>query len=257
MKVCLNAQQDKEYLEKANELKVIWEKRDIIPEIFEQYPDKEVVLECLETKLTEEEYEELKLYNDLSRGKFKICCGNFKLFQDTDIPFYIGFPATDFYTLKGMAAVGVCAVRVDGPLIFDLASVRKSVSVEIRVTPNVAYADGYPRENGIAGGWIRPEDLDNYTDLIDVIEFEDVNKHKEQALYRIYIEEKEWDGDLKDLITNLNYPGANRMIDPKISMTRKDCKQSCMRGGICRLCKTMLDLASPELYKEKNETIQR
>lgn len=260
MKVCLNAWQDQEQIEKADELKVIWDKRDIIPDIFEQYPEKTVVLECFENELSEKDEEDLKLYNGLSRGKLKICCAQWSLFITRGIPFFVGYPISDFYTLEGILAAGVCAVRPAGQLIHDLASVRKVIgerNIEIRVTPNVAYTDGLPHENGLFGGWLRPEELPLYEDLIDVIEFEDIpNKQREQALFSIYMEQKEWPGEMNMLITNFNYPGVSRMIDPRLGELRKTCGGACLRGSHCRLCKTMLDLANPELYKDlvkKNE----
>ena len=260
MKVCLRAFQDKEYLDKADEIKVIWEKRDIIPEIFEQYPkEKMVVLECLENELSEEEWEKLRLYNGLSRGMLKICCSNWRLFKDSGIPFYVGYPVYDLYTAEGLARAGATEIRAGGPLIFDLKGLRKclaSTGTKIRVVPNVAYIDGLPRTDGVLGGWIRPEDLPNYEEYIDIIEFDDVdNKAKEQVLYRLYIEEHEWLGELRDLVTNLNYPGLNRMIPQSMSVLRVNCKQECMRGSSCKMCYRMLLLANPDLYTKLKDKI--
>lgn len=256
MRVCLNAWQDQAQLDKADELKVIWEKREIIPNIFEQYPeDKIVVLECLEHELTEKDWEDLKLYKGLSKGRFKVCAASLELFYNSGIPFYMGYPVTDLYSLRGLVDLGVTDVKVAGSLIFNLREVRACIAeapAAIRVAPNIAYTDGIPRKNGIIGGWIRPEDITMYDDLIDIIEFEDIpNKQKEQVLYRLYMEKHEWAGELQQLITNFNYPGLNRMIPSESSIARINCKQSCLKGGHCRLCYTMLSLADLELYKEK------
>ena len=45
--------------------------------------------------------------------------------------------------------------------------------------PNVAYYAFIPREDGVCGSWIRPEDLNLYEPFIDVIEFEDCDVKKE------------------------------------------------------------------------------
>ena len=74
MKVCLRAFQSEPYLEKADELKVIWDKRNIIPQILEKYPKKTVILECPLDFLEEEDFKEVKMYYGLSKGKFKLCC---------------------------------------------------------------------------------------------------------------------------------------------------------------------------------------
>jgi hypothetical protein len=257
MKVCLNAWQDKEYLEKADELKVPWDKREIIPEIFEQYPNKIVVLEYLGTDLTEEEYNELNMYKGLGRGNFKMCVASITLLRDRAIPFYLGYPISDLYTIMGLMNIGVTDIKIEGPLVFNLASVKnliKDTDINIRIVPNVAYTNGLPYKDGVLGSWIRPEDLSNYEELIDVIEFENIpTKAKEQALYRLYMEDKEWDGNLSDLITNLNYPGLNRMIPTTMSCLRKNCKQACLSGSNCKICYRMLYLANPDLYKNIKE----
>lgn len=253
MKVCLNAWQDREYLEKADELKVPWEKREIIPEIFEQYPNKTVVLEYLGEELTEEEYNDLNMYKGLGRGNFKMCVASYTLLRDRAIPFYLGYPVSDLFTIKGLLALGVTDIKVDGPLIFNLMAVKNLVkdTANIRVVPNVAYTNGLPYEDGILGGWIRPEDLEYYKDFIDIIEFEDIpTKAREQVLYRLYIEDKEWQGDLKDLITNLNHSGLNRMIPTTMSCLRVNCKQACLSGSNCKICYRMMYLANPDLYKK-------
>jgi hypothetical protein len=78
--------------------------------------------------------------------------------------------------------------------------------------PNVAYYAYIPRDDGVCGGWVRPEDVDYYADYVDVFEFEDCDEKKEKALFKIYAEQGKWPGLLNDLITNLNYTAINRMI---------------------------------------------
>ena len=56
------------------------------------------------------------------------------------------------------------------------------------MTPNIAYYGYIPRENGIIGFWVRPEDVSYYEPYIDVFEFEDCDIKREQALYRVYAE---------------------------------------------------------------------
>ena len=44
MKYCLNSRQNKEYLDKADEIKVEYRDRDFIFELCEKYPDKTLIL---------------------------------------------------------------------------------------------------------------------------------------------------------------------------------------------------------------------
>lgn len=114
--------------------------------------------------------------------------------------------------------------------------------------PNICYYDGIPRDNGVSGGWVRPEDVEAYEEYIDAFEFADCDKEREQALYRIY-KFGEWPGELEILISDLNYEGTNRMIDPEFSRRRMNCEQKCEELGICRMCYHMLKLANPDKLK--------
>ncbi len=116
---------------------------------------------------------------------------------------------------------------------------------------NVAYYAYLPRENGVVGSYIRPEDVIHYNNYIHVIEFEDCDKKREQALYRVYMENKAWPGNLKTIITNLNYDGVNRMIPPNFALTRMNCGQRCISNASrCRVCYRYLDLGNPNLLRE-------
>lgn len=44
MKFCLSSRQSKEYLEKADEIRVDFRDRNIIPELATEYPDKTIIL---------------------------------------------------------------------------------------------------------------------------------------------------------------------------------------------------------------------
>ena len=141
--------------------------------------------------------------------------------------------------------------------MFDLENIWASLGeakIQLRVMPNVAYTDGLPHEDGVLGSWIRPEDIENYGNLFDVVEFEDTkNKTREQALYRIYAEDKKWLGQLSDLITNLDYPGDNAYIPKDMSLHRIDCHQRCLTGSNCKICYRMLDLANVQVYDKVKE----
>lgn len=44
MKFCLRSRQDKQYLEKADEIRVDFRDRNIIPDLAMDYPDKTIIL---------------------------------------------------------------------------------------------------------------------------------------------------------------------------------------------------------------------
>lgn len=255
MKVCLHSRQEAKYLKYANEIKVDFRDRKVLSDLYEKYPDKTFILEVYSN--SEIDWDAIKEYNILSQGKLILCISNSEQMnkcKELDIKFYFGYPISNFYELRAVIACGVAYVRLDAPLFFKLDRV-KEFGIPIRAVPNIAYLAYIPHKDGICGTWIRPEDLEDYEDYIDVIEFEDCDNHKEQALYRIYMEQKAWPGELNDIISNLNYKGTNRMIPPHtFGAKRISCGQRCQETGICHLCYRILDLANPELLSAYQES---
>ena len=115
----------------------------------------------------------------------------------------------------------------------------------MRIAPNIAYyADSIPKENGICGSWIRPEDIEKYDKYIDTIEFEDCNTTKEQALYRVYMENHSWLYDLNNLITNLRAEANNLYIPNTFAFSRLNCGQRCKSVSNCNICNRAFALSN-------------
>lgn len=159
------------------------------------------------------------------------------------------YPVSTFMELDSLKKLGAHSVLIDAPLTHRLYEVEDYNFAEVRMVANVAYYAYIPRENGVVGSYIRPEDVETYAGYVDVIEFEDCDKKREQALYRIYMENHAWPGNLRTIITNLDYNGVNRMIPADFAEKRMNCGQRCLESGSCHLCYRYLDLANPELLK--------
>ena len=171
------------------------------------------------------DWEEIKKYNIMTKSNLVVALStlaNINECKKYNIKFYLNYPITTFYELQALKSLGAEYALIDSPLVQDIIRARE-VGIKLRVVPNVAYYAFIPREDGVCGSWIRPEDLNLYEPFIDVIEFEDCDVKKEQALYRIYMEQKSWPGDLGRIITNLNYLGVNRMIPSELSEKRMSC----------------------------------
>ena len=255
MNICLSSRQQKELLKKANQIKVQYRDKASIPDLIFEYPEATIVLEHIEN--SELNWDELNKWNILSKNKLILCLADIKNVikaNEYNIKSYLGWLVNDYETLQALLKVGVYYVRIAGPLFFELEKV-KSLGARVRATPNVAFEDGIPRENGIFGYWIRPEDLDCYNDYIDTIEFNsEYDLKRESALYRIYVEEKNWPGELSLLIKDLNYPVVNRLIHKDLaSKYRINCRQRCQQGAQCTICKRFLDIANPELLKKASQ----
>lgn len=253
MKFCLNNRQPSNYLKKADQIKIQYRDIKAAPDYFEQYPDKEFILPFPEG-ITEKDEQLLKDYHNI----VSITCAlsyyeNVELIKNLGTPFYMGYPIESFSEARALIDLGAAYIRPSGSLFF-MTSELKTLKVPMRYTPNRAWLSVIPRKNGVCGTWIRPEDLKMYDSIPNsVVEFENVDKDKESALFRIYAEEHEWPGDLNMIIENLNVGGLNRMIRSETSAIRLDCGQKCMMGYNCHVCPNTFNLMSKLVDNYKKE----
>ena len=164
------------------------------------------------------------------------------------------YPASSFWELRGLIALNVDQVLLDAPLFFDLPKVKSicGSKIELRAVVNKCYNSFLPRENGICGTYIRPEDVDVYSAYIDHFEFDTNNSiKKEYALYKIYVRDKEWKGNLNILLTNLNANVDNRGFElipndeddeKAFAHRRMTCGQKCQNISPCNFCSNTFQL---------------
>ena len=246
------------YLHKADEIMVEYRDRRAIPDYAKKYPNARIALEV--TPDTPWEISEIKDYFILTQKRLILCLPDIRddripQLIEAGIPFFWGYTITTFAELHALLRAGVAEVRIGVPLFFECDKLNK-FDIPKRVCANVAHEGYLPFMDGIMGSWIRPEDVEQYEDTFDIIEFADCKEHKEEALYRIYAEQKNWPGRVDMIITNIETEAYNRMIPEEFAETRKNCGQRCMSGGACRVCHRLLHLADPELIKDYQRTIE-
>lgn len=247
MHYCLSAQVDKEYLKKADEIRIKYSKLDTILDLYEINPNVSFILTITSNEDKNSiRWTDIEKYNIMTQDKLIIETDSFDIMdacKALNIKFFYAIPVNSFYDLKALADYGCCDVKIDAPLthMLDKLSV---YDITYRMSPNVAYYAYIPRENGIIGSWVRPEDVELYEDYIDVFEFEDCDVKKEQALFRVYAEQQEWPGQLNNLITNFNYQGINRKISKNLILSRMFCGQKCTQGINCNICQRFLDISN-------------
>ena len=249
MKYCVSNRVSPATLEKADEIKVGFRDRRALPDYFEKYPDKDIILEIPPWESFT--WDQMKNWNILSRGKLILCLGttsHMQVAKSNGIRFYYGFPVNAAHELKPLMDLGVEYIKIGLPLFFTTSAYK---DYPTRLAVNVAYSDELPRENGVNGIWVRPEDVDMYEGIIDVFEFEDVDIDKEELLFRVYAEDHEWRHSLDLLINRLNYPGNNRMILSDFTKYRLNCGQKCASDShSCSICWRLLNLADPDKIRE-------
>ena len=227
MKCCLNSRLPKQILKKADQIKFEYRDHNSIIDYIEY--EKTIIVDCLKAK--EIDWDQMSNYNKIAKKDFIMCLANIEQInaaKERGILWYWGYPITTFYEAKGLIRLGSCYLKLGAPLFFEWDLITKIMpKIKIRHTPNIAYNDGLPRPDGVSGTWIRPEDISLYDSYIDVIEFEDCDREKEETLYNIYMEQQEWRPVLQLLISNLNYEGVNRLIQSEVTKRRLNCHQTC------------------------------
>ena len=79
-------------------------------------------------------------------------------------------PVSTLEEARAFKDLGVCYLLINGLLMHQLHYV-KQLGIPLRAIPNIAHLDDIPRQNGIYGNWIRPENIDDYGVYIDTFEF--------------------------------------------------------------------------------------
>lgn len=258
MKVCLNTQCRQEYLAKADEIKIQYKNLNKLIDYIDIYPNATFILYTRNILIdTELSWEEIERSNKLCKGRFIFAATTIQSIYECvarDIKFYLDKPITTYEELYWLKKNGAEYILIEAPLFFDLENVKSICSNDclLRIAPNIAYyANDIPKENGLRGSWIRPEDIDLYEGLIDTIEFEDCDARKEEALFRIYKEDKKWFGDIDLLITNLNKSIIGKYTPKAFTRNRLNCRQKCFSGSLCDSCYRAAALSTNEIFQKK------
>ena len=176
-------------------------------------------------------------------------------FMENGVKFYYAYPVNNYYDMRALMDLGVEYISITAPLTFSIDKLPVGEHYpKFRMVPNVAYEGYIPRDSGIEGDWVRPEDVEFYESGIYVFDFEDINLDKERTLFDIY-ERRSWKGNLNFLITNLNENVTNTTVPNEFGLYRSTCGQRCMQNGTCHYCETALKWEKTLLeYKHNNET---
>lgn len=253
MKYCVSGRQPYSVLKTADQVKVAWQDRDRILDFIEKVPDITVILDIPKgTVLTERDIATLMMYNE--KLDFYVSINNLhdtKAYAEMGLRFYWPFPITSYYELQGIIALNPAYILLGPPLSFDLNTVRAITNIPVRLYANASYDPYIPRENGICGQWIRPEDVKLYEPYVEVLEFVDCGLTKESTLLHVYKENQTWPGNLNLLLDNFNFNVDNRVIPEDLGERRLNCRQRCMSGGSCHRCISALQFA--ELIRKKHE----
>ena len=252
MKYCISGRQSKMILAQADEIKFQYKDRERILDYIDGYSNKTFIIDIPK----EEEIDDWDFLNMLNeKTNIILSIRDLKNIKEHNFKFYWAYPITTWYELQGIAALYPSYLFLEAPLSFELEKVKSQFDIPIRLNANLTYDAYIPRENGIYGTWVRPEDIEIYEKWVDVIEFLSDDLSKEATLFHVYKDQKTWPGNLNLLLTNLNYNIDNRAIPVEIGKIRANCGQRCMSGGACNFCSTAFKFAKDvrKLYYQRKK----
>jgi hypothetical protein len=234
---CVNGRQPLSVIKMADEIKFLYSDRDKIFDLIEEYSDKTIILESGD----EVNWKTLQMYNEKFK-EFYIALHDlrqYKDFNDAGIKWYWPYPITSFYELERIIKLNPSYLMIGPPLSFDLDKVKSlAMDIPLRMHVNIAHPAYLPDTGhyGIHGQWVRPEDIEKYSDKIRCFEFDECASLAEEETYlRTYLSQH-WPGNLNLLIKRLNFNVDNRAIPEDLGETRMNCGQRCCAGSGCHLC---------------------
>lgn len=259
MKYCISGRQPKSVLRKADEIRMQYRDKDRLIDYIEEFSDKTFILD-IPKGVKDLDWDLYKTYSE--KVDFILCLYDFELAEAcklNDLKFYWGYPIFSWYELKGVIAFEPCYLLLTAPLCFSLRQVKDKTDIPIRLCPNVANEEYIPREEGLHGPWVRPEDVKIYETWVTALEFKTDDLSKEETLLHIYKDNQAWSGNLNLLFTNFNINVDSRVLPDELGEVRANCNQRCMQADTCHYCESSILYATAvrnryyeDLAKEKH-----
>jgi len=248
MKYCIDYYKNSKAKEKADEFTIVYTKKnDILIDFLEEYKTKRINL-AINDKLTDGELKLLKTICD----SYPNLVLRFELYDydyieniaESGVPFFYGNRVNNWDEFMGLVDLAVTDIYIVEDLAFELDKVSKiahNEGIRIRIYPNVAQSS-WKDTLDIKKFWVRPEDIDFYSEYVDVCEFFG-NAEQIPTLLKIYQEDKKWYGLLNEIIIGLKTPLDSRFIYYNFVEKRIRCGKSCQKGNKCQLCDRIVNLS--------------
>ena len=181
-----------------------------------------------------------------------------KKMQEKHLPHYYNEYISSWDKFSAFLSLDVSDIFITEELAFeikDVSNLAKKHHKALRVFCNICQSP-WDKMLSLKTFFIRPEDIDLYSDYIDTIEFyfKEKEYHSINVLYEVYAKDKKWFGLLNEIIINYNGQEDNRFIFPNFGNARLNCGKRCLKQKTCKICDRILQLNS--VLKEKNIFIE-
>ena len=168
-----------------------------------------------------------------------------EVLNNTGLPYYINKVITKIDQFHGLLHTNVTDILIGEDLCFHLAEIKEPAekyNKKLRTFVNVAQTSWTDKDLSIKDFFIRPDDIDFYSQYFDVFEFWE-DKDRTNVLYEIYAKDKYWYGNLEDLIKGYKGHTLNANLLPDFAKRRSNCGKRCMYGKFCEWCLRMNHLS--------------
>lgn len=271
MEYCVRFSRKFEHIEDIKEFKIVYKPKDEkLIDFLNYYNDKRFIISVTLDNINEivlskslEKYVEipknftflLPEINDENRKIISLFIQELKQYQ---IPFYLEDKVYSIDKAWELIDLGVSDIYVVGELCFELADIAEKIhesNVKIRVFPDVVQSI---RSGGdsIIKFFIRPEDVQYYEDIVDVMEFAANDKVRDNVLYKVYAVNHGWSKNIGDIILNFNEEISNMSFPKSFGEIRTRCRKRCLKNGNCKICYRAQELSEVlnknELYLKDN-----
>ena len=274
MKYCIDFNKDTQILDKVEEINIFLdriESLDALSQFNEEHKNQRinVCITDLEKALVDNQIKTLLDYQEKNPNIYLRLPGkneelDMLLAEYPNSKFYFDIKINDWDRVIGFIEYGVSDIFIVEGLGFELdkiAAIAHPKGIQIRVYPNVAQTT-WRNLDDLRKFWIRPDDIDFYSQYVDVCEFYGMNE-KIDVIYNIYKKDKKWFGNLGEIIAGIEQPLDSRYVVPRFARKRVRCGRECMKGGNCQMCDRIKELSGNlekaglmvTMEKEKEEEI--
>lgn len=257
MKYCMQYNRASKYIEDIDEINIqynvtdaeLWRFLDVYPglRVNIAIQDSKEFLKKQEIEKFIEINEDYNFYVRLNSAFDDNDLELYKKLQENHIAAYFNTYANNWDVFMGLIFLGVSDIFITEQLCFELDEVSREAKkrkISLRMVPNICQS-AWPFTPDEKTFFIRPEDVDFYDKYINTIEFFNTSSHmyNEDALYKAYAIEKEWNGFLSEIIYGMKDVIHNNCIEGNFCKVRSNCGRSCLKNGRCRICGSIFNMA--------------
>lgn len=251
MKYCLKYTNLCTKLTKCDEISIKYIEDKGLVDFMEKFKSQRIILCIKPSDFSKNELRKLvAIHNQYPEYNFAVGLNSINLtlmdsLKAADIPFFVRKPCVSWEEFHFLVNYGVSDINISGPLSFELSKVKQVLEtldrkIVIRATPNKV-EKVMQQTDSLISFYIRPEDTDVYEGYIDVFEFEGL-EHQD-VFYSIYAENKSFIGKISQYVYDFEKPVNNKGLISLFGERRRDCGQQCLKGGHCRRCYDMGEIA--------------